>query len=149
MYRYRNERLEVFLVHPGGPFWAKKNHAAWSIPKGEFGEGQDPAEAAKREVYEETGIIVEDDLIPLGTIRQSGGKTVHAFACNADCDPGAITSNSFEMEWPPKSGRYQSFPEVDRAGWFPLDAARQKLHKGQVELVERLRKRLGQGTAGF
>lgn len=143
LYRFREGRLEVFLVHPGGPFWAKKEQAAWSIPKGEFGDPEDPIEAARREFREETGFSVNGDFIALGAIKQPGGKVMYAWALAGDCDAGAIQSNSFQMRWPPKSGTYQCFPEVDRASWFDLQTARGKIHKGQVSFLDRLAKRLG------
>jgi predicted NUDIX family NTP pyrophosphohydrolase len=138
LYRRRDGAIEVFLVHPGGPFWARKDLAAWSIPKGEFDPAEDALEAAKRELQEETGLTVEGEFTPLKPIRQAGGKIVHAFALEGDLDPSAIRSNTFEMEWPPRSGRRQVFPEVDRAAWLPLDVARGKIHKGQVGLLEEL-----------
>ena len=138
LYRRRDGVPEVFLVHPGGPFWAKKDEGAWSIPKGEFDPSEDALTAAKREFEEETGLVVEGEFRPLKPIRQAGGKLVHAFALEGDLDPKAIHSNSFEMEWPPRSGRRQAFPEVDRAAWFPLDVAREKIHKGQVGLLDAL-----------
>jgi predicted NUDIX family NTP pyrophosphohydrolase len=138
LYRRRDGVPEVFLVHPGGPFWAKKDEGAWSIPKGEFDPSEDALTAAKREFEEETGLVVEGEFRPLKPIRQAGGKLVHAFALEGDLDPKAIHSNTFEMEWPPRSGRRQAFPEVDRAAWFPLDVAREKIHKGQVGLLDAL-----------
>lgn len=142
LYRRRGGTIEVFLVHPGGPFWAKKDQAAWSIPKGEFDPGEDPLEAARRELEEETGLVVEGDFWPLGPVRQPGGKVVHAFAIEADADPDAIRSNSFWVQWPPGSGQWRSFPEVDRAAWFDLETARQKIHKGQVPLLDELERLL-------
>src|SRR5262252_3749819 len=118
MYRRREGGLEVFLVHPGGPFWAKKDLGAWSIPKGEYDEGEEPLAAARREFEEETGIQPEGHFVPLKTIKQPGGKTVLAWAFEGDADVAAIKSNTFSMEWPPHSGKQQDFPEVDRAGWF-------------------------------
>ena len=138
LYRVRDSQLEVFLVHPGGPFWAKKDAAAWSIPKGEFDESEEPLGAAQREFTEETGQAVSGPFASLGTLRTSGGKTIHAFAAEADLDPARIVSNTFKMEWPPRSGRWAEFPEVDRAGWFPLDVAAEKIHRGQAELLTRL-----------
>ena len=139
VYRHRGEALEVFLVHPGGPFWAKKEAGAWTIPKGEFAPGEDPLEAARREFTEETGVVVDGPFAALGTVRQSGGKTIHAFVAPAELDAGKIVSNTFRMEWPPRSGRFAEFPEVDRAGWFPLEAAAEKINQGQRELLVRLR----------
>jgi predicted NUDIX family NTP pyrophosphohydrolase len=138
MYRRSNGALEVFLVHPGGPFWAKKDAAAWSIPKGEFDPSEDPLVVARRELEEETGLIAAGNFRPLGPIRQAGGKVVHAFALEGDCDPEAIRSNTFEIEWPPRSGRRQAFPEIDRAAWFPIDVARGRVHKGQIALLDEL-----------
>ena len=138
VYRRREGGVEVLLVHPGGPFWAKKDEGAWSIPKGEFTEGEDPLEAAKREFQEETGLSVDGEFRPLQPIRQKSGKTVHAFAVEADLEIARFRSNTFGMEWPPKSGRMQEFPEVDRAEWFTLDAARRKIHAGQAALLDEL-----------
>jgi len=138
LFRERAGRLEVLLVHPGGPFWAKKDDGAWSIPKGEFEEGEEPLAAAKREFEEETGTKREGEAIPLEPLRQAGGKWVHAFAMKADFDPATLRSNTFRMEWPPKSGRQQDFPEVDRAAWFSIDVARRKILKSQAALVGQL-----------
>lgn len=133
--------LEVFLVHPGGPFWAKKDLGAWSLPKGEFDE-EEPLAAARREFAEETGFVAAGEMIPLEPIRQPGGKTVHAWAMRANLDPAAVESQSFSMEWPPKSGRRQEFLEVDRAAWFPIDTARTKILKGQEGFINQLVKKL-------
>jgi predicted NUDIX family NTP pyrophosphohydrolase len=138
LYRRRGGVVEVFLVHPGGPFWAKKDRAAWSIPKGEIDPGEDLLAAARREFREETGLVVEGELAPLVPVTQPGGKVVHAFALEGDADPAAVQSNTFEMQWPPRSGRMQAFPEVDRAAWLALDVAREKIHKGQVGLLDQL-----------
>jgi len=138
LYRRRGGVVEVFLVHPGGPFWARKDRAAWSIPKGEIDPGEDLLAAARREVLEETGLVVEGELKPLAPLRQPGGKVVHAFALEGDADPEVVRSNPFEMEWPPRSGKLQAFPEVDRAAWLALDVAREKIHKGQVGLLDQL-----------
>jgi len=118
MYRHRGGILQVFLVHPGGPYWAKKDLGSWSIPKGEFTPDEDPLEAAKREFEEETGFSASGPFSPLTPIKQPSGKIVQAWAFEGDGDPSAIKSNTFSMEWPPRSGKYQEFPEVDRAGWF-------------------------------
>jgi predicted NUDIX family NTP pyrophosphohydrolase len=139
--------LEVFLVHPGGPFWAKKDQGAWSIPKGEYEPGEDPLAAARREFAEETGIVPEGDFVALTPLRQRGGKIVRAFAFESDLDPHTIKSNTFVMEWPPRSGRQQEFPEVDRAGWFTVDAAKQKLLATQVGLVKELARLLAEQRA--
>jgi predicted NUDIX family NTP pyrophosphohydrolase len=134
----RHPRLEVLLVHPGGPFWAKKDDGAWSIPKGEFAEGEDPVAAARRELAEETGLVTEGELRPLGSVKQAGGKVVHGWALEGNLDASAIRSNTFSMEWPPRSGRMQQFPEVDRAAWFSIDEARIKLLQGQLPLLDAL-----------
>ena len=144
MYRRRGGALEVFLVHPGGPFWAKKDQGAWSIPKGEYEADEDPLLAARREFAEETGLAPEGEFVALAPVRQRGGKVVRAFAIEGDVDPQAIRSNTFVMEWPPRSGRQQEFPEVDRAGWFPLDEAKQKILAAQVALIEELAQLLAQ-----
>ena len=138
LYRRRNQSLEVLLVHPGGPFWRKKDLGAWSLPKGEYLEGEDPLAAAIREFEEETGIRPEGEFVALGQVLQLGGKLVVAWAFEGDCDPATIRSNSFSMEWPKGSGKMQKFPEVDRGDWFALEPARQKILKGQAPLLERL-----------
>jgi predicted NUDIX family NTP pyrophosphohydrolase len=137
LYRVKEKQVDVFLVHPGGPFWAKKDAGAWSIPKGEFAEGEDPLAAAQRELFEETGFTVSGSFASLGTVRQAGGKVIHGFAIEAEVDPQQIVSNSFKMEWPPRSGRWTEFPEVDRAAWFSLAEAKEKINRGQVELLDR------------
>ena len=138
MFRRRDRRIQVLLVHPGGPFWKGKEEGAWSIPKGEFGAGEEPAIAAAREFREETGFEPGEPLLALGAHKQPGGKTVSAWAFEGDCDPAALRSNTFEMEWPPRSGRQASFPEVDRAEWFALPEARRRIHKGQVPFLDTL-----------
>jgi predicted NUDIX family NTP pyrophosphohydrolase len=143
LYRFRENDLEVFLVHPGGPFWAGKDKGAWSIPKGEYEQGQNPLEAAKREIAEETGIELDSPLIDLGELRQPSRKIVHAWAASQDCDPSGITSNTFTMEWPPKSGKHMEFPEIDRGAWYSTGVAKSKLHKGQVGFIDKLRGMLG------
>jgi predicted NUDIX family NTP pyrophosphohydrolase len=148
MYRRRPGAVEVFLVHPGGPFWAKKDAGAWSIPKGEYLPGDDPLEAARREFVEETGMEPAGDFAELGAVRQAGGKTVTAWAFEGDCDPAAIRSNTFTLEWPPRSGKQREFPEVDRAEWFTLDAAEAKIIPGQVALLHRLAEMLNGAGAG-
>jgi len=131
--------LEVLLVHPGGPFWAKKDAGAWSIPKGEYEDGEDPLACALREFEEETGTQLDaSDVVDLGSIRQKGGKEVTAWAVAGDLDPATVRSNTFVMEWPPRSGRQAEFPEIDRAEWFGLDAAREKLVPAQAELLDRV-----------
>jgi predicted NUDIX family NTP pyrophosphohydrolase len=139
LYRVRAGEPEVLLVHPGGPFWARKDRGAWSIPKGEYEEGDDPRAAALREFEEETGRPLDaGELAALGKIKQRGGKVVTAWAAEGDLDPAAITSNTFELEWPPRSGRMREFPEVDRAQWFALPEARTKIFPAQEELLDRL-----------
>jgi predicted NUDIX family NTP pyrophosphohydrolase len=131
---------EVLLVHPGGPFWAKKDAGAWSIPKGEYEDGDDPRAAALREFEEELGSALPagTELVELGTVKQKSGKRITAYAAEGDLDPETISSNTFEMEWPPRSGRMQRFPEVDRAGWFSIEEAREKLNPAQAEFLVRL-----------
>jgi predicted NUDIX family NTP pyrophosphohydrolase len=138
MYRRRQGTVEVLLAHPGGPFWAKKDLGAWSIPKGEFEPDEDSRAAAKREFEEETGFSVTGEFIPLAPIKQPGGKIVHIWAVEGDCDAAAIKSNTFMIEWPPRSGRQQAFPEIDRAEWFSLDDAKEKVTKGQRGFIEEL-----------
>jgi len=131
--------VEVLLVHPGGPFWAKKDAGAWSIPKGEYEDGEDPLACALREFEEETGTRLDStDVVELGSVRQKSGKQVTAWAVAGDLDPATVRSNTFAMEWPPRSGRQAEFPEVDRAEWFGVEVAREKLVSGQVELLDRL-----------
>jgi predicted NUDIX family NTP pyrophosphohydrolase len=139
LYREGADGLEVLLVHPGGPFWAKKDLGAWSIPKGEYEDGEDPLACALREFEEETGTRLEaSEPVELGTIVQRGGKQVTAWALARDLDVGSIRSNTFTMQWPPRSGREAEFPEIDRAAWFGLDEARAKIIPAQAELVDRL-----------
>ena len=142
LYRIRHAAMEVLLVHPGGPYWKTKDDAAWSIPKGELLRAEDPLVAARREFFEETGVAIEGDLRALKPIQQSGGKIVHAWAVEGDLDPTAIVSNTFDIEWPPRSGRLQSFPEIDRAAWFALPEATRKILRGQVPLLEELARML-------
>jgi predicted NUDIX family NTP pyrophosphohydrolase len=137
LYR-RKPELEVFLVHPGGPFWAKKDLGAWSLPKGEFDDGEDPLEAARREFTEETGFPIDGDFRPLTPLRQKSGKTVFAWAVEGDCDPAELHSNLFTMEWPPRSGKTHEFPEVDRGGWFDLAEARRRIVPGQAGFLDEL-----------
>jgi predicted NUDIX family NTP pyrophosphohydrolase len=138
--------LEVLLVHPGGPFWARKDLGAWSIPKGEAAEGEDLRAAARREFREETGFSAEGSTIALGQVRQAGGKIVHAWALRGDVDPGGLRSNSFEMEWPRGSGRTRSFPEVDRAAWFDLAEARRRILPSQATFLDTLVAELKRST---
>jgi predicted NUDIX family NTP pyrophosphohydrolase len=143
LYRVDNATLEVLLVHPGGPFWANKDAGSWSIPKGEASPGEDLLTRAKQEVLEETGLVVDGMFRPLTPVKQGGGKIVHAWALAADFDPATLKSNTFTLEWPPRSGRVQEFPEVDRAGWFTLAEARQKIIKAQAALLDQLETLLG------
>ena len=138
MFRRRGADVEVLLMHPGGPFWAKKDDGAWSIPKGEFLQGEDALAVAKREFEEETGARPQGEFLPLGDIVQAGRKIVTAWGLEGDFDPATLVSNRFELEWPPKSGRNASFPEVDRAQWFLPAEGRQKILPGQRELISRL-----------
>ncbi|MBU5636918.1 NUDIX domain-containing protein [Geomonas sp. Red69] len=138
MYRVRNGAPELLLVHPGGPFWARKDLGAWSIPKGEYLEGEDPLQAARREFREETGHEPSGSFIELDRIRQPGGKLVRAWAFSGDFDPAHLVSNTFTMEWPPRSGRQTEFPEVDRACWFGIDEAREKILPGQLPLIDQV-----------
>lgn len=138
LFRKRGRAVEVFLVHPGGPLWSRKDAGAWSIPKGEIYPNEDPLQAAQREFKEETGLNAEGDFIPLGSVRQPGGKIVHAWALESDCDASAIHSNTFSMVWPPKSGQLETFPEIDRAEWFPIEQAELRILKGQAALLHRL-----------
>ncbi len=142
MYRIR-ERLEVLLVHPGGPFWKNKDEGAWTIPKGEVEEGEELLAVALREFTEETSVVPRPPYTPLTPITQKGGKTVHAWAFEGDCDPRAIRSNTFSMEWPPRSGKTMEFPEVDRAGFFDLVEGRRKLNPSQVALLDELERVIG------
>jgi predicted NUDIX family NTP pyrophosphohydrolase len=138
MYRSFEGHLEVFLVHPGGPFWAKKDIGAWSIPKGEFEEGENPLVAATREFHEETGFAAQGHFLELGEVKQNGGKVVIAWAFEGNCDPGDLVSNLCTIEWPPRSGRRLEFPEVDRGYWFSISDAKERILKGQKPLLEKL-----------
>jgi predicted NUDIX family NTP pyrophosphohydrolase len=138
LYRVRNDAVEVFLVHPGGPFWQKKDEGAWTIPKGEASPGEDPLAAAIREFTEETGTRLNGDFRALPAIRQAGGKRVRAWAIEGDLDPAALVSNEFELEWPPRSGKRARFPEIDRGAWFALGDARTRINKGQAALLDAL-----------
>jgi len=145
LYRRIGKELEVLLVHPGGPFWAKKDDGAWTIPKGLYEAGEEPEAAARREFAEETGYTPAGKMLELGSFRQPSGKRVTAFALEGDFEPDKLVSNTFEMEWPPRSGKRQNFPEIDRAGWFGIEAARVKLLKGQVPILEALLEKLQGG----
>lgn len=142
MYRRRSNQVEVLLAHPGGPFWAKKDLGAWSIPKGEFGPDEDPLAAAKREYEEETGVTPQGEFISLGEQKQAGGKVVVAWAVEGDCDPSMLKSNLFSIECPPRSGRIAEFPEVDRWAWFTMDEARERILAGQQGFLARLMERV-------
>ena len=141
LFRRTPAGVEVLLVHPGGPLWAKKDEGAWSIPKGEIDADEAPLAAARREFEEELGSPVSGEFIALAPIRQASGKVVHAWAVEADFDPATFTSGMFSMEWPPRSGQQQEFPEVDRAEWFSIDNARRKINKAQIELLDQLANR--------
>ncbi|WP_276504223.1 NUDIX domain-containing protein [Terrimonas pollutisoli] len=143
LYRFSVGLPEVLLVHPGGPFWAKKDIGAWSIPKGEFEAEEDPLSAAQRELEEETGIKAEGNFIELTPVKQKNGKLVYAWALEKEVDAGSIKSNSFEMEWPPKSGKKKSFPEIDKAAWFGVTEAKEKILAGQVPFINELEMKLG------
>jgi predicted NUDIX family NTP pyrophosphohydrolase len=138
MYRRSGGVLEVLLVHPGGPFWMKKDAGAWSIPKGEYADGEEPLAAATREFQEETGLVAAGPYLPLTPVKQQGGKVVHAWAFEGDCRAESLKSTTFSLEWPPRSGRHREFPEVDRAGWFGLGEAKRKILPGQIALLDEL-----------
>jgi predicted NUDIX family NTP pyrophosphohydrolase len=138
LYRFKNEKLEVMLVHPGGPYWAKKDNAAWSIPKGLFEENENPLEAAKREFKEETGLEVQGEFIELGKLKQPSRKIVQVWALDKDLDESKIRSNTFTLEWPKNSGIIKEFPEIDKAGWFDIEQAKTKITKGQLGFLEKL-----------
>lgn len=143
MYRIRDGQLQLLIVHPGGPFWAKKDAGSWFIPKGEIEAGEDEFAAAQREFQEETGVVPAGPFLDLGEVTHKSGKRVRAWAFAGDCDPAAVVSNSFSMEWPPRSGRMQSFPEIDRAEFVDAPTARRKLKPAEYEFVERLQSALG------
>ena len=143
MYRWKDHDLQVFLVHPGGPFWARKDLGSWSIPKGEYETGEDPLTVARREFYEETGFEANGEFRELDMVRQPGGKKVRAWTFEGECDAHAVRSNNFTIEWPPKSGRTAEFPEVDRAEWFRLELAREKILKGQLAFLDQIGDLLG------
>lgn len=143
LYRRSSHGLEVFVVHPGGPFWAKKNLGAWSIPKGEYGENEEPSQAARREFEEETGFPATGELRELGTLRQTGGKLVSVWAMEGDCDPAALKSNTCHIEWPPRSGRKLEIPEVDRGAWFTLAEAAERILASQRPALDWLAEGIG------
>ena len=143
IWRERGGALEVLLVHPGGPFWKNKDAGAWSIPKGEIDPGEDAEAAARREVTEETGLVVDAPLTKLASVRQKGGKAVHAWAVRADYNAASVRSNTFSMEWPPRSGKMREFPEVDRAAWFALAEARGRINPAQAALLDELAAKIG------
>ncbi|HET7767040.1 MAG TPA: NUDIX domain-containing protein [Burkholderiales bacterium] len=149
LYRIRSGQLQVFIVHPGGPFWARKDAGAWSIPKGEIEQGSDPLETAKREFHEETGKPVSGEFLPLTPLKQRSGKVVHAWAVNGDIDPATIKSNTFTMEWPPGSGKRREFPEIDRGGWFAIAEATERLLPGQLGFLAELQEKLGPTPLGI
>ncbi len=138
LYKIVNSNLEVFLVHPGGPFWRNKDDGSWSIPKGEFDDFEESLDAAKREFFEETGTEISGDFKELQSVKLKSGKVIFAFAVLGDIDPATIKSNDFEMEWPPKSSKIQQFPEVDRGNWFPASIAKSKVNVAQINLIEQL-----------
>jgi predicted NUDIX family NTP pyrophosphohydrolase len=140
MYREQNGQMEVLLVHLGGPFWKNKDHEAWFVPKGEINPGEDSLEAAKREFQEETGLVPRGEFVSLGSVKHKSGKTVHAWAFAGNCNPCSLKSNTFEMEWPSKSGRMATFPEIDRAGFFTVEAAKDKIHPAEFEFLSKLKK---------
>ena len=146
MYRRTGGDLQALLVHPGGPFFRNKDEGAWSIPKGEVGPGEDPLAAAVREFGEEIGVVPTGPFLALTPVKQRGGKLVHAWAFEGDCDPSSISCNTFTIEWPPRSGRHEAFPEVDRAGFFGPDEARRKVNAGQVPLIDELERSVRGGA---
>jgi len=148
MYRIRGGALEVLLVHLGGPFWAKKDAGAWFIPKGEIEPGEDELAAAQREFEEETGFKAAGPFIALGSVKHKGGKIVTAWAFEGDCDPASLKSNTFKMEWPPRSGKQREFPEVDRAAFFTVETAREKMHPAEFEFFPRLQAKAASREAG-
>lgn len=143
LFRLRDNRIEILLGHPGGPFWRRKDHGAWTIPKGLIDAGEDPRAAALREFTEETGHRPAGELLSLGSARQPGGKLVHAWAVQDDWDPVGLRSNTFEMEWPPRSGKRQELPEIDRAAWFGIAEARSRILEGQAVFIDRLLEAVG------
>jgi predicted NUDIX family NTP pyrophosphohydrolase len=145
VYRERAGELEFFLVHPGGPLWQNKDAGVWSIPKGEFVAGEEPLDVAKREFCEETGMTVEGEFVPLGSVRQRGGKIVYAWAVRGDFDAARLRSNTFDLEWPPRSGRFVAFPEVDRGEWCSMSVAKEKIKPAQVDFLDQVARLAGRG----
>jgi predicted NUDIX family NTP pyrophosphohydrolase len=148
LYRRQDGSVEVFLVHPGGPYWQNRDVGVWSIPKGLIDPHEEPLAAAIREVREETGYEARGPFVPLGSVKLPSGKRIHAWACEGDLDPSQVRSNLVQVEFPPRSGRTLAVPEVDRGQWFTLDVARQKLHPAQVPFLERLAAQIGLGPGG-
>jgi len=146
LHRLRDGRLELFLAHPGGPYWAKKDDGVWSIPKGLIDPDEDPLAAARREFHEETGHVIDGEFIPLGELKQKGNKIVHAWAVAGDIDAESIRSNTYAVQWPPKSGQWRRYPEIDRAGWFGVADARRKILPGQAGFIDRLIELLDEST---
>ncbi|HET9277681.1 MAG TPA: NUDIX domain-containing protein [Flavitalea sp.] len=142
LYRRKSNRIELLLVHPGGPFWQKKDHGAWTIPKGEFMDNEEALDAAKREFQEETGVALSGNFLELTPVKQKAGKLIYAWALEGDIDTSNILSNFFKIEWPPKSGRFKEFPEVDKAEWFGEEQAKEKINPAQVRLVDELLRKL-------
>lgn len=147
MFRRGDASPEVLLAHPGGPFWSRRDEAAWTLPKGEIAPGEDPLDAARREFLEETGFTSAPPFLPLGELRQKSGKRISAWAFEGDADPALLASNLFELEWPPRSGRTRFFPEVDRVAWFGFEEARRKLIAGQAPFIDALEQLLRGGAA--
>lgn len=146
LYRLNNDEVELFLAHPGGPYWVNRDEGAWSIPKGLFEPDESPLDAARREFKEETGFEVDGEFIPLGELKQPGGKIVHAWGLEHDVDASQIVSNTYAVEWPYKSGRWRRYPEVDRAEWFSVAEASKKILKGQVGFIKRLLEAIGRDS---
>lgn len=144
MFRRKGTELEVFLVHPGGPFWAKKDEGAWTVPKGEYVEGESPLDAARREFLEETGFAATGEFMDLGTVKQNNGKLVTAWAFEGDCDPAKLSSNTCMVEWPPRTGKMIEIPEVDRGAWYTLPAGRRAILKSQTPFLDVLAAKLGE-----
>ena len=142
LYRFHNNCIEILLVHPGGPYWAKKDAGAWSIPKGEFEENEDPLNAATREMKEETGVTISGEFIELTPVKQKSRKLIYAWGVQGNINPEELTSNTFEIEWPPRSGKKKSFPEIDKAAWFKPEEAKKKIIEGQIPLIEEIEKKL-------